>query len=394
MNILYFAHDIGDAAIWRRVEMLRIGSASVQLVGFQRGNLTAPDGAIVLGRTYDGRFVARAAAVVRLLPVIGRRLSSLVSKAPPDVVIARNLEMLALALSFARTFPANPPVVYELLDIHRLMLRQDSIGRLLRGIEARLLRRTEQIHVSSPGFIKNYLRVYHQDLPETLLLENKPLPTRETKNANLRLDPISPGQVSIGWFGILRCSWSLYVLDSITRAAPGRYRVILRGRPARDVLVDFDEVVDANPDIEFFGAYAWPDDLPAIYTDCDLAWLIDRFDKGLNSDWLLPNRLYEGARFSAVPVVLTGTQVADYVRSMGFGVQVCSADGPSVTAALSTLTDNDIAAERKKLTDIPNSVWEAGTEDCTRLIGHLQNARKRTVKGAPEMTKQQEGQRS
>ena len=61
-----------------------------------------------------------------------------------------------------------------------------------------------------------------------------------------------------------------------------------------------DKVIDANPDLSFLGPYAWPGDLPDIYGGVDVAWLIDRYQAGQNSDWLLPNRLYEGCLNGAV----------------------------------------------------------------------------------------------
>ena len=370
MRVLYLAHDLDDTAIWRRVEMLRRAGADVVVAGFQRGEAPAPDGALVLGRTQNGRLVARAAQVARTLPTLRRRLEQAFGQDGVDVILARNLEMLLLA----RSLRAGPPVIYELLDIHRVMLREDAIGRAMRALERRLLRKVAQVWISSPGFEEQYLGPYGQGARDTLLVENKPLVQGDPPQDPPRLSLAEPGRITIAWPGILRCAWSLGVLDALTRAAPGRYRVVLRGRPARDAVPGFDSVVAVNPDLEFGGAYAWPDDLPQIYGQCDLAWLIDRFDAGRNSDWLLPNRLYEGALHGAVPIVLAGTQVARRAASENCGVIVDRPDLAAVTDTLGRLDAAGIAAQRERLAATPRAHWAASQEDCDRLVAALGRA--------------------
>ena len=99
------------------------------------------------------------------------------------------------------------------------------------------------------------------------------------------------------WFGALRCTKSLELLAAFTRATQGRFEVVLRGRPARVEFDDFDGFVQAEPHMRFEGAYRNPGDLPSIYGEVHFSWAIDFFEEGMNSNWLLPNRLYEGGRF-------------------------------------------------------------------------------------------------
>src|SRR5262245_5630158 len=115
LRILYLVHDLADPAVKRRVTMLEAGGASVVVAGFCRDPQAAPTfgGAapVNLGRTYDGRFVQRLAAIGR---VAVRISSSLGNQQRPDIIIARNLEMLALARRVARVQGGNDiPTVYE-----------------------------------------------------------------------------------------------------------------------------------------------------------------------------------------------------------------------------------------------------------------------------------------
>jgi GT2 family glycosyltransferase len=363
MRVLYLAHDLDDSAIDRRCRMLRLGGAEVSLAGFRRGDGPLPEPTIVLGRTRNGQMASRVLSVLRNVVAPSRQV---LEGPAPDVILARNLEMLALAVSFSRQFP-QARIVYELLDVHRLLLGKGMASRVLRLVEARLLGKTALVLISSPGFQRGYLTPFRRPARQVLLVENKPLLTDPVPFVGSGADR----PLTIGWFGILRCAWSLAALDQLTRAAPGRYRVVLRGRPALDVLPDFHATVAANPDLVFHGAYRSPDDLASIYAEVDLAWLIDRYEAGGNSDWLLPNRLYEGGLHGAIPLALAGTETADRLKTLGIGVIVDAAEPDAVESTLAALDRPSLALLRSALHALPRSTWEAGPGDCRALVAHL-----------------------
>ncbi len=365
VQVLYLAHDLDDSAIWRRCEMLRAGGAEVRLAGFRRGDGPLAGPAVVLGRTQNGRMAGRAMAVLRKLTGLAARLGPGLE---PDVILARNLEMLALAVSLRRQFP-RARIVYELLDIHRLLLGAGIASRALRAVEAGLMRQAELVIVSSPGFVRNYLTPFDRPARAVALVENKPMavvgPVTRTPAA---------GPVRIGWFGILRCVWSLEMLDRLTRAEPGRWQVVLRGKPALDVVPGFHALVNANPDLEYLGPYR-PDELGEIYAGVDLSWLIDRYEAGGNSDWLLPNRLYEGCLHGAVPLALAGTETAARLTALGIGVIAKAPDAAAVNEALGGVSRETMASLKGTLLELPRETWVAGPEDCRMLVERLRTAR-------------------
>lgn len=377
--VTYLAHDLDDPSIWRRAEMLRRGGAEVRIAGFRRAEGPLPRPAIELGRTANGRMVQRLGAVAKAFP----RMARLVPPPPPgvdEVILARNLEMMMLAASLRRARPAR--LVYELLDIHSMMLGQGAKPRAIRAVEARLMRSAALVVVSSPAFVTNYLRAHDRPAIPTLLVENKPfddLLPQGTPPAR----PRDGGPLIIGWLGMLRCRYSLQALDRLTRATPGSFRVILRGRPALDVLPDFHDVVGANPDLDYEGEYRWPDDLPAIYGAVDLAWLVDRYQAGQNSDWLLPNRLYEGCLNGAVPIVLRGTEVARHVEAWGCGVVLDAPADDAIRNALDTIDADSLATLSAAVRAIPRarlSMDDAECADLTRAIcGTRSSGRDRQV---------------
>src|SRR5687768_8600887 len=142
LHVLYLVHDLSDPAVRRRVLMLREGGAGVTVAGFRRTPepVESIEGytPIDLGRTSDGRFAQRLIAVARAAASLESTFAPI---RRPDLIIARNLEMLALAARAKRLIGgADLPIVYECLDIHRLLLRDDMVGRAMRGAERYLAR--------------------------------------------------------------------------------------------------------------------------------------------------------------------------------------------------------------------------------------------------------------
>lgn len=370
-KILYLAHDLDDSAIWRRVSMLEAVGAVVEVAGFQRSTTPPPRPATVLGQTHSGRFLHRALSALRLLFKAG----DIARGAAPDVILARNLEMLPLARRIRSRFARDqrPQLVYEVLDIHRLLVGSGLRPSLIRLVERRLCRGVDNVLISSPRFDQEHFRRYGQVSAPVVLVENKvwdpdhpdaaPQPVRAPRRAG---DP-----VVIGWFGILRCAQSLRCLDTLTRLADGRVRVVLRGRPALDALPEFHRIVEANPWMEFPGPYRYPQDLPQIYGEVDVAWLIDRFDAGANSDWLLPNRLYESCAHGAIPLALQGTETGNQLTRRALGLVVPDLRPDAVALVLASLDDAALGALRAGVAATDPADWRTTRQECARLVDQL-----------------------
>ncbi len=379
MNILYLTPDLGDAALRRRIAMLEAGGAKVAVAGFSRkmagntGTGAAPDGALVLGETANGRMVQRALTVLRSCV---RVPAGLRAQSRPDVILARNLEMLAIARRIAGFWGnPRPALVYEVLDIHRMMLGEGRKSRLLRWLEGWLAKPVDLLLTSSPGFVRAYFQPQSGVVAPVRLVENKCLDLGRDHpvSAPFATRPDLPPLV-IGWFGILRCARSLTVLDAVTRAAPGRYRVELRGKPALDAMPEFETRIAGNPDLVFHGAYR-PEDLAGHYARVHLAWLGDRFEAGGNSDWLLPNRLYEGAAHGAVPLALAGTETARFLADHGLGLIMADIATEPVAEILAGCDTARIAALQVAIAAADPALWTAGRADCAELVTALSLAR-------------------
>jgi succinoglycan biosynthesis protein ExoL len=370
-RILYLSHDLDDPATWRRVSMLETGGAWVEVAGLRRGTSPLDRKATVLGQTHAGRFLHRGLSTLRL--AFGSGDLSVIEA--PDAILARNLEMLPLALKLRKRFSRRrrPRLIYEVLDIHRLLVGSGAVPSLLRFVERRLCRSVDCVLVSSLRFETEHFRRHGQFSAPALLVENKVWDPEAINDVPQLGRPSRPAgaPIVIGWFGILRCAKSLECLDRVCREAEGRVRLVLRGRPALDVLTGFHRIVDSNPYIEFHGAYRYPSDLPKIYSSIDLAWLVDRFDAGANSDWLLPNRLYESCAHGAVPLGLAGTETGDYLGRRGLGLVLPELRPEAVATLLGELDGAGLAAMRARIAALDASEWRTTRQDCIRLVDQL-----------------------
>jgi hypothetical protein len=372
LHVLYLVHDLCDPAVSRRVAMLRAGGATVTLAGFRRSE-TVPDfsgiAPIDFGMTGDRAFAQRLVAVARAALTLGGKLGH---AAKPDIIIGRNLEMLALANRARTLLGADIPVVYECLDIHRLLLNQGAVGKLMRGAEQFFGRDAALVLTSSPAFVRDYFEAYGQVPAPVMLLQNKMLDFSHAPEAPA--GPALPKQGEpwkIGWFGALRCRKSLELLAAFTRSMQGRFEVVLRGRPAHVEFDDFDGFVAAEPHMRFEGAYRNPRDLASIYGEVHFSWAIDFFEEGLNSSWLLPNRLYEGCRFGAVPIAVKGTETARFLADRHLGLLLDTPSVDSLAALLGNIDEEHYTALRNRITAQDAGNWVCGPAECRKLVARL-----------------------
>jgi succinoglycan biosynthesis protein ExoL len=380
-RILYLVHDLDDPATGRRVSMLEAGGAVVELVGFRRGTGPLARPARVLGQTYNGRFLQRALSAAFVL----RHARTVAQGEVPDVILVRSLEMLPLARRVCALFAPQhrPRMIYEVLDVHRLMVGTGAVSAAMRAVERRLCRGVDRVLVSSMRFRDAYLHRYQQVGSVPILVENKFWDPAQVEIAPVRARD-EDGPLILGWFGILRCAASLDCLDAVCQRAEGRVKLVLRGRPALDSIPGFHRIVQGNPHISFHGPYDYPDDLARIYGEIDLAWLIDRMDAGANSDWLLPNRLYESGAHGVVPLALEGTETGHYLQRAGIGVLLADLQPQTVTNCLDGIDRARLARLRAQVAARGAEAWRITPAECRRLVDLLAGRRSRATTAAQD----------
>lgn len=378
MRIAYLVHNLADPAVGKRLRMLKSFADDAVAIGFRRDQRPHDQvegvRAVDLGRTFDANLVQRIGMVVKR----GLRLDAwAASLRDCDVLVARNLEMLVLAALARRAYAPHAALVYESLDIHRLLLSERLAAKCMRALERFLLRKTDLLIVSSPAFLREYFEPRYDTAargPQTLIIENKLFPApAETASSDGRPGP--PWRV--GWFGMIRCRKSLDYLADLSMRHPGLLEVMIRGRPSRTELTDFEGQIGRTPGMAYGGPYR-SEDLGAHYGAVHFAWAIDFFEEGANSRWLLPNRIYEGGAFGCVPIALADTETGRWLKHLGIGV--CLEDMAAFEPFLLQLTSERYAELKRASCAVPKAAFVAGESDCLLLRDFVRRAiaRRRT----------------
>ena len=365
MKIGYIVHDLNDPSVERRCIMLERGGAEVVLTGFYRGDkvksVVAGRNPLVLGRTKDAAMLSRLTSTLKHVFSVGKLKAHFMDC---DVILARNLEQLAIAMRLK----VSRHLTYECLDLHRLLLGTGFVPRMIQSVESKLLSKVDGLLTSSPAFLRNHFDDSTLNAPQ-YLIENKFLV--ETVSECLPPSAATSSVIRIGWFGMLRCRKTFKVLRELAERSDGRVEVIISGRPSVAELPELPEVAKASKGVTYTGPYTYSD-LPELYGQCHFAWAIDWFEEGLNSEWLLPNRLYESISHGAVPIVLAKTEMGRWLEARGAGLRIMPGTDPC--EMILGLKPSDIAGFQAEIQAVPVGDVMADDTDCERLVKFISRA--------------------
>jgi succinoglycan biosynthesis protein ExoL len=101
--------------------------------------------------------------------------------------------------------------------------------------------------------------------------------------------------------------------------------------------------------VTYFGPYNYPDDLSKIYGGIDLVWAQDLWQRGANSDWLLPNRIYEASWFGCPSLAVADTQTGRRVDTAGLGFTIETPTADKLIERLRGLSRAQIEAAAAKI---------------------------------------------
>lgn len=366
-KLLVFGFDAAEAAQIRRMRSYQACGFEIQAFMMRRDNMNSdfqpfwPN--VHLYRVANESMTGRIKAMAGSVGKVWKHRDLLRGT---DVIVARNLDMLAIAAAARNMIRPRPPLIYECLDIHTLMTDSGPKGRVFRTAERALLRQVSGLIVSSPAFLRNYFEPVQGWSGPTALIENKLWiepggPDRPTSV------PDRDGPLRVGWVGTLRCARSLKILAETARRLGDQVRIEMYGAVHYHAVPDFDAVVAAHPNIAYHGAYAYPDDLSDIYQSVDMVWSQDLWQWGTNSTWLLPNRIYEASYFGCPSVAVaaseTGRRVAD---GLGWTIPEPSAD--RLVALLSRLTPQEVQDQRARLLAMPAQKFRQSPEEIRDAI--------------------------
>ncbi|ETX27224.1 glycosyltransferase [Roseivivax isoporae] len=369
LRIEVFGFDVAEISQIRRIRAMRAAGYAVHSFTMRRQNMNRdfrPDWPNThLFNTVNDNLPLRAAAVAGSVAKVaphGARLRQ------ADMIVARNLDMLAIAWAARASAGAGRvPLVYECLDINGALVGEGAKARAMRRAERFLLARCAMLVVSSPSFVTEYfapLQAYDGPwaLWENKLAAGAALPARPHRRA------APSGPLRLGWVGTIRCAPSLALLAALADRMGPAIRVEIHGVVHRHALPEFDAVLAARPNMTFHGPYAYPDDLARVYGGCDLVWAQDLWQRGSNSDWLLPNRIYEASWAGCPSIAVAGTETGRRVEADGLGWAIARPEADDLAALLAGLTPEAVAARGAALLARPETDFVQSPEDITAVV--------------------------
>lgn len=370
--IAFFGHDVGEPTVVKR--LMRFIAEGCLVIGFTFRRKRPDVGVtntpfwtnIDLGATTDRNYMRRIPRLaIAILKILARR--NLLLSA--DILYARNIDQALIALVVRRVAGLHIPLVYEVLDVQRVFTNSGLLGQVFRFAERQVLANTALLVVSSARFHTSYFRPVQGYSGPWYLLENKVAPG--ACRASVTRPPAPPPWV-IGWSGVLRCRRSLAILVEIAARLGQKVRIVLRGRLS-PCDISADELASATArcrNLVFNGSYVNPADLPAIYGAVHFTWVVDYTDAGFNSDWLVPNRIYEGGLHGTVMLARSGTATGDLVKQLELGWTFPEPLADGVVAFLEHLSPCDYDAARCRIEGVPRSCF-VDENDTANLLAEL-----------------------
>lgn len=383
--IAYFGPDVDDPVVRRRVAQWRYAGFSVLPLAFSRNSQMhrAQEEFINLGRVMP---LSRARRVIPLTLAALRLMAKGRVLAGVDLFVARNLDIVLLALFARWAAGSSAPIAYEVLDINPSCTEGGWRGALLRRLERWVLARTNLLVVSSPYFGTDYYEgLLHYRRP-WFLLENK-IPkwvSREQLERQALRQP-APKQANaagkrpwrIGWFGYLDDQQSWDILCFIAQQLPDQVEIHVRGRPYTNFdMARFLADVEQLGNVSYGGPFRNPEDLAEVYGAVDIVWSIDCNFPTANSKWLLTNGLYEAGYFGKPALGLLGTAVGEFLTTYGSGWCLSEPLAANLLEFVRNLTVEEYDAKRELVAGLSRDLF-VETDEITRLWTALQGKESR-----------------
>ena len=388
-RIAYFGHNRRDTAFTRRIHSFLDAGIDVATFTFRRdGEPKSPGPAwenTDLGHIEHANFFRRVGVYLRALQSIIRNRESIRGA---DVIYARNLDIFLFALlaTSSVTIRRRSPhsFVYECLDVHEALTAPGAVGAVLRWAERRVLKKADLLVISSPGFINHYFCPTQRYGGPYFLVENKlyfgdkDVP-RVSSSSFCSADSAkgTSDALTIGWIGIIRCQRTLDLLKALAVAQPEDVFIRIVGSVSSFLIEDFEAQIASIDNIVFEGPYDWPEGLAEAYRDVDLVWAQELSWSGFNSDWLIPNRVYEASYFGVPSLGVGDTETSRIITERRLGYVLPEESAGLLIDFICNLDPDALEKKKRDLLNRPATDFVTTPADTAALLGAIDDARRK-----------------
>ena len=345
------ARQFTHISLWRRI------APSTLVCGFSReaGKKSNYQADVVLGEFSHGNLLSR-------IPVYKEALNRLIELVEhKDIIFVYTLDTFLFAWMAKTAARSDIKIVFFLLDIRALFVGSKLKNHIVQSFLLFAFKRCELIVVSSSKFIDEFSSTFVGENPSRWLeIENKVDARTIDAPAAVPLPFESSHVITVGYFGVLRCSRSLEILVKVAQKARGRIRIKIRGIVE---VADFDAHAESVDALEYLGPYKNPEDLAEIYQQCDMIWACYPYGKEVgNHLWAKTNRYYEGGYFNRPLIASEGTADAFEVDKLGIGLVLDLSDVDAAVQNVLGIKLIDLQKWSQNLSALPNKRFAYSSE--------------------------------
>ncbi len=248
------------------------------------------------------------------------------------------LDNVLIILLYKILFNKQMKIIYEVPDLREFHFSRTILGCVIKYLEKILFKKIDVIIFTSKYYYSNYYKNILTKKTKWLEIENKV----EISKRSLRKVDVSDKNITIGYFGLLRCEKSLNILIKLAEQN-NHFKVILRGIFLPFTLKYLDKIKKLKK-IKYLGQYDSIKDFNSMYNSIDIAWIAYPFNKEQfgNHKLAKTNRYYESGFFQTPMIASKGTVDAKRIKEYKMGLVLNLSDEKSSISLLSKLNKNDI----------------------------------------------------
>lgn len=235
----------------------------------------------------------------------------------PDVIHLQGLDMLLLACWYKRRFCKGVRIVYEIADLHRLLVdeqvgaKRRVFAKCVALFERRCSRYVDKLVVTSELYYEAcYSQFYAKD--QTLFIPNAP--SRKAFDGYAPKDHTR--NFTVGFIGGIRYPKEIRMLISAAKKA--NVRVFLAGEEVGD---EIRSLCEHESHSDYFGKYDYDTQITELYSRCDVIYSVYPASMK-NVRVALPNKLYESIYCRLPLIVSKDTYLGELVEKWGVGVAI------------------------------------------------------------------------
>lgn len=359
-RIIFVAGTISQPRVLKRIKSFKNAGFETIVYAFDRGvyNVNSASNDIevnIVGKMKSGSgYLGKLKQIYALNKVLKKKYNS-----KEDVFYLFGFIESIFTFLFPKKY------IYEISDILYGYRRFNLIAPILRAIDKKLVRRSLLTVMTSGGF-KDYL---FGDKPQSniIIQPNKLNPVFAEYNRNqMEFSCTNKDKITFSFIGAFRYPNTVFRFAHVI----GKHYPYHKFKFHGDSIYreEVKGIASKYKNVEYYGEYRNPDDLPNIYNDLD--FVVACYDPdGLNERIAEPNKMYEAMFFKKPILVSSNTYLAKQVDKYGCGYSIDATTDESIISFINSITE-------QKLNDIKRSVDKIELsdmidDDAKYIIGRL-----------------------